>query len=147
MTCADVRELLLTADLETLQAPDGAFAVHLHSCARCRSAAERVVEAHAGLAASLAPSPALPAHVAARRAMADGRALGRRQRHVRRVLPAFLAAAAAAVVLLRPGGALPEGTVPLTTSEPALPPLVEGGAERVAVFTTGRPDITVIWQF
>jgi anti-sigma factor RsiW len=146
MTCAEAREALLVADLAQLEAATGALHEHLAACPGCRRDAARILAAHDALRAQVArPAPGAAAD-AARRAIAEGRALARRRR--RWMVPLLVAAAGVAIVLLVPRDrAARAPAVAVTVTRPTPPPLVEAAGAHVAVITTRRPDITVVWQF
>jgi predicted anti-sigma-YlaC factor YlaD len=146
MNCAAAREILLTTDLDSLEATDDALADHLAACPTCRAAATRIVQAHRTLRAAV-PAPRRAGRLVAKRAIAEGQALVRRRRIVRRVVPTLLAAAAIGAVLLVPRDRLPPNTIAPTAPQASRPPLLEASNTDVAVITTNRPDITVIWQF
>jgi hypothetical protein len=147
MTCTEAREALLSADLAEVRAVTGPLYDHLAACATCRHDASRIVAAYDTLMHHVVrPSPDA-ARAAARRAIAEGRLLARRRRR-QLVAPLLIAAAGVAIVLLVPrdrAAHAPAGAV--AVADPALPPLVEAAGSRVAVITTRRPDITVVWQF
>jgi len=146
MTCADVRERLLEADLTDLDPADGGpTALHLRECAACRADAARIVEAHAALAAARSAPGRVEAPVAAARAL-DAVHEARRRRRRRLVIAPLMAAAAAVAVLLARHDPIP-GTPAVPVAHMTPPPLVESAGARVAVITTRRPDITVVWQF
>jgi len=146
MTCAEAREALLTADLADLEATAGPLHDHLVACVTCRRDIARVLAAHRALRAPVGPRGLEAAEAAARRAVGEGRVRIRSRRR-RRLASALGAAAVIAALLFVPsdrGSAPPIG---ITTTAPAPPPLVETASGRVAVITTRRPDITVVWQF
>jgi hypothetical protein len=146
MTCAEVREILLTAEIGAVGAPEGPLADHLAGCSGCRLASERILTAHAALQGAVARPPRVSASVASHQAMIAGAATVRSRRLRRRLAPALLATAAATAVLIVSRDRMPASTITPVT-QVSLPPLVEGGSDRIAVITTGRPDITVVWQF
>jgi len=148
MTCEEARERLLEADLAELDANGtGPLSAHLRTCAACRTAAERIVDVHRGLREARAVARPAAAQAAVQQALVEGRR-GRRPRHRTRLVAApLLAAAAIGAVLLVRGDRLPSPTVPIVAPPPVPPPLVESASGRVAVITTRRPDITVVWQF
>lgn len=145
MTCSEAREALLSADLAALQATAGPLRDHLAACEGCRRDADRILAASAALRSRVArPSP--DATVAARRAIAAGRDLMRARRRWR-IVPLLAAAAAVAAILLVPRDRATDTPGTDTAAQPALPPLVDAAGAHVAVITTRRPDITVVWQF
>jgi len=148
MTCAEARALLLEADLAELH-PDraGPLPAHLRTCAACRRAADHIVDVHRGLREARAVARPAAAQGAVRRVLAEGHHRRRRRYRVRLVAAPLLAAAAVAAVLLVRSDQIPSVTVPAVAPPPAPPPLVESASGRVAVITTRRPDITVVWQF
>ena len=145
--CAEARAALLAADLDALGAgAAGELGVHLARCAACRAAADRIVAGTAALAATRTGLPRRPSATVAATALAAGK---RRRAHRRRiqVLVPLLAAASLAVFFVHemPMGS-PDLRPPLPLP-PKPPPLVEAGGQNVAVFSTTRPDVTVVWQF
>ena len=147
MTCADVRSALLEADLDTLESSSpGPLRDHLETCPPCRAAADRVLRGTAALAADRDRVPRRPAARVVQEARMAG---GRRQARARRlrVLVPLLAAASLAVFFVRDRPVTPAPPQPPTVVPASLPPLVEGGGHDVAVLSTTRPDITVVWQF
>jgi len=146
MTCAEAREILLTADLTVLEATDGPVSEHLAACPTCQAVAARILAAHGALRAAV-PGSRRPSSLVTERAIVQGRAIVRRRRLLRRIVPTLLAAAAVAAVLLVPRDRLLPGTMAPPTRRASLPPLVEASNTDVAVITTSRPDITIIWQF
>jgi hypothetical protein len=84
---------------------------------------------------------------AARIAIARGRTMVQRRRRRRWLVPPLLAAAAAAVLILWPRDQIPPMNTPTIAASVAPPPIVEGGADRVAVIATRRPDLIVVWEF
>ncbi|MDH4045271.1 MAG: hypothetical protein OEY20_14830 [Gemmatimonadota bacterium] len=146
MRCAEIRELLLTEEIEVLRAPDGPLADHLKACAGCRAAADRILAAQAALEATATRHPHTTARAASERAVVEGRAAVR-VRRMRRLVPALLTAAAITAILLVPRDEIPPDGVPGVAVHAALPPIVEGGANHVAVMATNRPDVTVVWEF
>lgn len=124
MTCDEMREALLSADLAELRGTGaGEVVEHLRQCDTCRADAARILAATAQLGAALA---------------------GRRLRRIRRVAaPLALAAGVALFVLLRPRAAVVApvaATRPVPQVEPAnrpRPPVRPAGpAPRVAVART-----------
>jgi predicted anti-sigma-YlaC factor YlaD len=147
VTCAEARAALLDADLDTLRpgAP-GPLGAHLAACAACRAAADRILAGTGALAAARTRTARTPAAAAAQAARTQGRRLRGRGRRLRVLVP-VLAAASLALVF---GRGLPFGSGalrPPVAPPPALPPLVEAGGQDVAVISTTRPDITIVWQF
>lgn len=147
MTCPDARAALLDADLDALRpgAP-GPFAAHLAACAACRAAADRILAGTGALAAARTRTARTPAAAAAHTARTAGRRLRTRGRRLRVLVP-LLAAASLALVVIR---GLPFGSGalrPPVATPPTLPPLLEAGGQDVAVISTTRPDITIVWQF
>jgi hypothetical protein len=63
------------------------------------------------------------------------------------VLLPLLAAASLAVFFVSDLPLGSPGLRPPVPAPPALPPIVEAGGLIVAVFSTTRPDVTVVWQF
>jgi hypothetical protein len=126
MRCAEAREPILTADPQELESgAAGPLAEHLGECAACRRSADRILAAH--------------------RALAEGRRAVRVHRRLRTLAPALAAAAMLVVLLARADHTAP---APVILSHPeTMPPLVEAGAARVAIFSTSRPNVTVVWQF
>jgi hypothetical protein len=145
MTCSEARDALLSADLAALRAATGPLHDHLAACEGCRRDAERILAATVALRSHLV-RPLPDATAAAHRAIAAGRGLVRARR--RRMVPLLVAAAAVAIVLLVPRDRATETpSAIVTVARPAPPPLVTAPAAHVAVITTRRPDITVVWQF
>lgn len=146
MTCPEARAALLEADLDALRpGHPGALGAHLDGCPSCRAAADRILAGMAALAADHARVSRRPAGVAEAARMAGLRRRVRRRRL--RVLVPLLAAAGLAVFFVR---GVPVGSGALQPPVPGpqpLPPLVEAAAQNVAVFSTTRPDVTVVWQF
>lgn len=143
--CTEARELLLDADLETLNgAGQSDLARHLSRCVGCRALAERVVRAEATVADALAginPTKSTDALVAgARRAGPTYR-----WKPLRVALP-LTAAAALATVLLWPRHAAWPGA-PRPTPEPPRLAVEAPPGVNVAVFQTNNPKITVIWLY
>jgi len=147
MTCADVRSALLEADLDSLAGSGpGPVRAHLESCAQCRAALERVRRGTAALAADLARVPHEPAAAVAQAARIEGRRRRARARRLRVLVP-LLAAASLAVFFVRDVQVRSPALQPPAPASAQLPPLVEAGGHDVAVITTTRPDVTVVWQF
>jgi len=147
ITCTEARAALLDADLDALRpgAP-GPLSAHLATCAACRAAADRIVGGTAALAAAHGRGTGrTPASVVAT-ALEHGRRLRSRQRRIRVLLP-LLAAASLAVFFVSDLPLGSPGLRPPVPAPPALPPIVEAGGLNVAVFSTTRPDVTVVWQF
>jgi anti-sigma factor RsiW len=144
MRCAEAREPILTADPQELESgAAGPLAEHLGECAACRRSADRILAAHQALRTALVPVARSAA--AAQRALAEGRRAVRVHRRLRTLAPALAAAAMLVVLLARADHTAP---APVILSHPeTMPPLVEAGAARVAIFSTSRPNVTVVWQF
>jgi len=106
--------------------------------------ADRILAGTEALADALARTSSRPPAVAAAAARLAGRRVRTRRRTVRVAVP--LLAAASLVVLLARSPAKP-AISPAQPDRAALPPIVEAGGQHVAVFTTHRPDIVVVWQF
>jgi predicted anti-sigma-YlaC factor YlaD len=146
-TCSEARAALLDADLDALRpgAP-GPLGAHLDTCAACRAAADRIVSGTAALAVARGcGTRRAPASVVAT-ALERGRRLRSRQRRMRVVVP-LLAAASLAVFFVSDLPLGSPGLRPPVPAPPTLPPIVEAAGLNVAVFSTTRPDVTVVWQF
>jgi predicted anti-sigma-YlaC factor YlaD len=147
MTCAEARAALLAADLEAMRAgAPGELGEHLTACPDCRATAHRLVTGTAALAAARAVARCQPSATVAAAALASGRNRRARHRRIRLLVP-LLAAASLVVFMVQH---IPTGTPdprPPTPFLAELPPLVEADGQTVAVFSTTRPDITVVWQF
>ncbi|HTR20528.1 MAG TPA: hypothetical protein VMH88_06710 [Gemmatimonadales bacterium] len=153
MTCTDALRLLLEADpgvLAEAGSHDSDLARHLSTCARCRTAADRILEADATLRLGLAV-PAPDAVEATRRARAEAE---RRQRQRRRVwqagTPLAAAAVLAGILVMRHG----EGGGPGMTAAPAHAATGYRGVtvkappgRNVAVLNSDSSDVVVIWFF
>lgn len=150
MDCRAALPLLLEAEPDELAGlAETPLAAHVRGCAPCRARAEAVLDGQRALAAVLdqparsgdafgPPRPDAPARdrpPVARRAARPA---------FRRVALAAGALAFVAVLLLR----LPE-RAPVAPPVPDLPPppvrVMAGGP--VAVFETGRPDVTLVWTY
>ncbi len=150
MECTTARERLLEADPAELRGVgDGELAAHLAGCAGCRGRAAAILAGEAELDAALA---GLAAEGAARLpAERPARVIPfRPRRWAPWALAPLAAAAAAALLWLRPQQALP----PTSEAEARAvaqalfrpPPLVDPGAGRsAAVIQTRNPEITVVW--
>ena len=151
-TCAEVRELLLEADLPQLCGETEDFLVdHLEGCSRCGEMARTILEGERKLGEvmeELVPAPDLEALL--ERATRDGASTsGKLRRRLRTAAPKLvpLAAAAALVALfLGREPALPGDPVSLSQPAPGLGLEVPEGRD-VAVLATNNPDITVLWFF
>ncbi len=145
MRCAEAREQMLEADRTDLGgATESELSLHLRRCARCRGAADRILEAERELWRALAAAtPRRGADEAVRLA----RRRARRRRWMWRAAP--LAAAAVLAVALIARREEVEQTLPPASAPPIQSGLaVEGPPGRsVAVFQTDNPDIVVIWFF
>ena len=144
MTCAEARERMLEAERTDLSgATDSELSLHLRGCARCRRAANRILEAERELWGALAAATPVRG---AEEAVGTVRRRAQRRRWVWRVAP--LAAAAGLAVALLARREQVQQSLP-----PKAPPTraglaVEGPPGRsVAVFQTDNPDIVVIWFF
>jgi len=147
MDCRGARRLLLEADLSELTPhADSDLGAHLRACASCRGAADEILGAEAGLAASLAAAtPRGDDAVAVARAAA----LARRRAGRRRVGAAVSLAAAAVLagLLVLPPRRNPTGVAPAS-----LPDVAAGGFSVVAppgrtvmVLQPANPNIVVVW--
>ena len=145
MRCAEARERMLEAERTDLSgATESELNLHLRECARCRRAANRILEAERELWGALAA--ATPGH-GADEAVGLVRRRARRRRWMWRAAPLAAAAVLAIVWLGRPA----------RLEQPALsptPPAVGSGiaveappGKSVAVFRTDNPEIVVIWFF
>lgn len=124
------------------------FETHLASCPRCLAAAERVAEGLDALDVALDDRSSGVDPVAilerARATAGKGRSPWARSG---RLAAALLAAAAVALVFLRPPSG-PSPHPPTTFAARTAGPDVEAPAGRnVAVLATDNPDITVLWIF
>ena len=144
MTCAEARERMLEAERTDLRgATESELSLHLRGCARCRRAANRILEAERELWGALAAATPVRG---AEEAVGTVRRRAQRRRWVWRVAP--LAAAAGLAVALLARREQVQQSLP-----PKAPPTraglaVEGPPGRsVAVFQTDNPDIVVIWFF
>ena len=145
MTCAEAREWMLEADRTDLNgATESELSLHLRECARCRRAANRILEAERELWGALAA--ATPGR-GADEAVGLVRRRARRRRWMWRAAP--LAAAAVLAVALIARREQVQQSLPPTSAPPIRSGLaVEGPPGRsVAVFQTDNPDIVVIWFF
>ena len=145
MTCAEARERMLEAERTDLSgATESELSLHLRGCARCRRAANRILEAERELWGALAA--ATPGR-GADEAVGLVRRRAQRRRWVWRVAPLAAAAVLAVALIARREEVEP----PLSPVN--APPIrsglaVEGPPGRnVAVFQTDNPDIVVIWFF
>ncbi len=150
MNCSEAHTQLLEADLADLRGETTSeLSRHLHSCGRCRAAAERILQEEANLADMLvAVQPRVSAEAASKRAQSEAR-LRRRRRIWYGLAPALAAAGFAGILLVTNGvptpGAL-AGSVSVAQQE--LPPIVEtASGQQVAVFETDNPNIVVVWSF
>jgi len=144
VTCAEARERMLEAERTDLSgATESELSLHLRGCARCRRAANRILEAERELWGALAAATPVRG---AEEAVGTVRRRAQRRRWVWRVAP--LAAAAGLAVALLARREQVQQSLP-----PKAPPTraglaVEGPPGRsVAVFQTDNPDIVVIWFF
>ncbi len=144
MTCAEARERMLEAERTDLSgATESELSLHLRGCARCRRAANRILEAERELWGALAAATPVRG---TEEAVGTVRRRAQRRRWVWRVAP--LAAAAGLAVALLARREQVQQSLP-----PKAPPTraglaVEGPPGRsVAVFQTDNPDIVVIWFF
>ena len=144
MTCGEARERMLEAERMDLSgATESELSLHLRGCARCRRAANRILEAERELWGALAAATPVRG---AEEAVGTVRRRAQRRRWVWRVAP--LAAAAGLAVALLARREQVQQSLP-----PKAPPTraglaVEGPPGRsVAVFQTDNPDIVVIWFF
>lgn len=175
--CEECRELLLSAEPDTLQATlgrggggitvaahpaasaDAELREHLHLCARCAELAAAVLAENAALDNALAQltleSGQRASQVWQPEAAAPGAVRARGASpgsHRRRPnWPAALiplAAAAALLLVWRPR--LPDRLPPLAgpvEEVPATPVVNAAGARGVAVMRTNDPNITIVWTF
>ena len=148
MRCAEAREQMLEADRTDLSgATESELSLHLHRCARCRGAADRILEAERELWRALAAAtPRRGADEAVRLA----RRRARRRRWMWRAAPLAAAAVLAVALIARREQvqqSLPPASAPsIRSGRSGL--AVEGPPGRsVAVFQTDNPDIVVIWFF
>ena len=145
MTCAEARERMLEAERTDLSgATESELSLHLRGCARCRRAANRILEAERELWGALAAATPVRG---TEEAVGTVRRRAQRRRWVWRVAP--LAAAAVLAVALIARREQVQQTPPPASAPPIRSGLaVEGPPGRsVAVFQTDNPDIVVIWFF
>jgi len=145
VTCAEAIERMLEADPTDLSgAADSELSLHLRGCARCRRAANRILEAERELWGALAA--ATPGR-GADEAVGLVRRRARRRRWMWRAAP--LAAAAVLAVALIARREPVQRSLPPASAPPIRSGLaVEGPPGRsVAVFQADNPDIVVIWFF
>jgi ferric-dicitrate binding protein FerR (iron transport regulator) len=150
MKCDTAHELMLTAEVADLEGRrDGPLAEHLRACARCRTAAARLLAAHREMSDVLAAArpPRLPADAAqlAVRTAERHRVAARR---LRRALP-VAAAALLAGLLLVPQPPQPPGS---TSTEPAPVParfsVTAPPGRSVAVLQqSDTSSVIVVWFF
>jgi len=136
---------MLEADPTDLSgAADSELSLHLRGCARCRRAANRILEAERELWGALAA--ATPGR-GADEAVGLVRRRARRRRWMWRAAP--LAAAAVLAVALIARREPVQRSLPPASAPPIRSGLaVEGPPGRsVAVFQADNPDIVVIWFF
>jgi len=136
---------MLEADPTDLSgAADSELSLHLRGCARCRRAANRILEAERELWGALAA--ATPGR-GADEAVGLVRRRARRRRWMWRATP--LAAAAVLAVALIARREPVQRSLPPASAPPIRSGLaVEGPPGRsVAVFQADNPDIVVIWFF
>jgi predicted anti-sigma-YlaC factor YlaD len=147
MTCAEARAALLVADLEAMRAgAPGEVGAHLTGCPDCRATANRIVAGTAALAVARAGARRQPSASVAAVALANGQARRAWHRRIRTLVPLLAAASLAVFIVQRTPTGAPDPRPPAPPFAEA-PPLVEAGGQTVAVFSTTRPDITVVWQF
>lgn len=144
MNCSVARDLILEAELATLEGEsDAELSLHLRGCARCRAAAERILDAERSLRGTLAAAtPRRPAADAVERA---ARRQGARARLLWRAVPLAAAAGLAALILTK-RQPIPPGPI----AAPALRPTVSVTAQpgrNVAVLQTDNPGVVVFWFF
>jgi hypothetical protein len=124
------------------------FEMHLACCPACLAAAERVVEGLDALDTALGDrsSGVDPVAIVERARAADGKGRPPWARSDR-LAAALLAAAAVALVFLRP----PSGPSPhppaAVAAQPTEPDVEAPAGRNVAVLSTDNPDITVLWIF
>lgn len=124
MDCPTVREHLLGADLDALEASP--IAAHLATCAPCAARAAVIRRATARLAADLAVPAAAPARLGWRRPA---------------TLVALAAAAALALLLRGPGHEAPP------PAEIPVPSISVPEGTNAVVFRTSNPQITIVWYY
>ena len=152
LTCAEVQDLLLEADLPQLSGEGGdALADHLRTCGRCQETAWAILEGErdlGGILEALVPAPDLDALLAMAAGDVGGANAVLRRRFRRAIPPLIPLAAAAALVALFLGRepSLPGEPPSLAPTPPGLGLEVPEGRD-VAVLATGNPDITVLWFF
>src|SRR5437763_8847427 len=148
MRCAEARERMLEAERTDLSgATESELSLHLRECARCRRAANRILEAERELWGALAAATPVRG---AEEAVGTVRRRAQRRRWVWRVAPLAAAAGLAVALLARREQvqqSLPPASAPsIRSGRSGL--AVEGPPGRsVAVFQTDNPDIVVIWFF
>ncbi len=148
MTCAEARERMLEAERTDLSgATESELSLHLRGCARCRRAANRILEAERELWGALAAATPVRG---AEEAVGTVRRRAQRRRWVWRVAPLAAAAGLAVALIARREQvqqSLPPASAPsIRSGRSGL--AVEGPPGRsVAVFQTDNPDIVVIWFF
>jgi len=145
MTCAEARDQMLEADRPDLGAATASeLSLHLRDCARCRAAAERILDAERELERALAA--ATPGRTPREATRAAARGASRRRWTSRAA--SLAAAAILAIVLL--------GRRADVRRPPPAPTRFASGSDiaveappgrSVAVFRTDNPDIVVIWFF
>jgi hypothetical protein len=152
MTCAEAHEAILEADPGELSGNgEGALAIHLSGCSKCRQLARLVLDGEADLGRTLVeavPSPNLDEILerGARRGAQRGTRRSPRRRFVwATVVPLASAATLVGIFFTRepqlpgPPYTPPPASVGLDVQAP------EG--QNVAVLKTNNPDITVLWLF
>ena len=171
MVCSAYLDAMKEADPAALRGEgETALASHIRTCARCRTAAARVLRADARLAAWLGSAP-LAVSEAARpgqmhsRAQATGNARqksdaarfgsarrGRVRRVVRKALP--IAALIALVVAIDQGVERVTRVAPPDTAQASAPDAVletpdvdVQPGQNAVVFRTSNPKITVVWYY
>jgi predicted anti-sigma-YlaC factor YlaD len=151
MTCAQVRDVLLEADLAELRGPPStALAEHLATCAECGRWAEQIIATTEALARDQMQGPRREVEGVLAAARAEADRIRRTRRRWLGAVPALTAAGIAAIMLARswgPGLPSAPSAAPAAAAAPADIPLVGSTAHTVVVFKTANPNIVVVWQF
>lgn len=142
MTCATARDLMLEAERADLEgATDSELSRHVRTCAGCRAAAARILDAERALGDAFA---AMTPRRRAEDAVAEAAQRAGRRHWAWRAAPLAAAAALAALLLARREPAVPPlSPLPTAAAIEVQPP----PGRTVAVFHTDNPDIVVIWFF
>jgi len=150
MNCSEVRELLLEADLDTLEGSP--LETHLEGCGECAALLDRLLEGESLLGEELARAAT---RVAPEIDPAKVRIEAVRARRIpwrRAWVPVLAAAAVAGVTFFGPWARptpravmAPEWTMSAAEGGSIRPMIESRSHDQMAVLRTNNPDITVVW--